>query len=536
MFKALKAALPAALTCCALSASADEYKRELLVPGSNFHGVHGITEGPDGQLYVGSVVGAATYSVAPESGAVATHIPAPMGMADDLEFGPDGSLAYTAYLAGMLHLRRPDGTIDTVATGLPGLNSLAWTSEGRLFATQVFLGDALYEIDPTGAQAPRKIMEGMGGLNGFDFGPDGRLYGPLWFKGQVVAVDVDAATLEVVADGFKIPAAANFDSKGNLYVVDTALGQVLRVDVSTGDKTLVAEVPNAIDNLALTKDDRLFITNMADNGVYEIDTETGGVRTLTEGELSMPGGLALWSDDGTDTLYVADLFAYRGVNPGTGAVTDFLRMQADTLEYPFNVRASENHVILTSWFTGTVQKVDRATGQSEAMWHGFAAPHDALELPDGSVVVAELALGQLTRATGEGEDERTAIATGLAGPLGLAPAGDDAVYLTEIAGVLSRIDLATGEKTVIATGLALPEGLDVTPDGMIVLAEAALQQVVKIDPTTGDKTVIASELPIGLPGLEGLPPSYIPTGIAAGSDGAIYVSSDLENAIYKLTP
>lgn len=74
----------------------------------------------------------------------------------------------------------------------------------------------------------------MGGLNGFEFGPDDKLYGPLWFKGQVAKVDVDNAELTVVADGFKVPAAVNFDSKGNLWVVDTALGQLVRVDPKSG--------------------------------------------------------------------------------------------------------------------------------------------------------------------------------------------------------------------------------------------------------------------------------------------------------------
>lgn len=537
MFKKKRAwLLAAALVMGSTVGQAAEYKRELLVPGSNFHGVHGITAGDDGTLYVGSVVGAATYSVDPKSGDVQTFIGSPQGMADDLEFGPDGTLAYTSFLAGIVHARRPDGTIEVLAEGLPGINSTAWTDDGRLFATQVFLGDALYEIDPKGAAPARKIMEGMGGLNGFDFGPDGLLYGPLWFKGQVVKVNVDTAEMTVVADGFKIPAAANFDSKGNLYVVDTALGQVIRVDPKTGDKTIVAEVPNAIDNLAFDAEDNLYITNMADNGVYRIDTTTGAATTLTEGELAMPGGLAVWSENGKDTIYVADLFAYRGVDAGTGKVTDFLRMQADHLEYPFSARANKDHVILSSWFTGTVQKVDRVSGKSLSIWHNFAAPHDALELPDGKLVVAELGSGQLTLASGDKPEDRRAIATELAGPLGLAWAGDNAVYVTELSGVLSRISLDTGEKSVIAEGLALPEGIDVDDKGMIVVAEAAKQQVVMIDPKTGEKKVIASGLPIGLPGIEGIPPSNIPTGVAAGSNGVIYVSSDLENAIYKLTP
>jgi hypothetical protein len=50
----------------------------------------------------------------------------------------------------------------------------------------VFIGDALWEIDIAGAKAPRLIAKDMGGFNGFEVGPDGMLYGPLWFKHQVV--------------------------------------------------------------------------------------------------------------------------------------------------------------------------------------------------------------------------------------------------------------------------------------------------------------------------------------------------------------
>src|SRR5690606_4430795 len=119
--------------------------------------------------------------------------------------------------------------VKQLASGLPGINSLAFKQDGRLFATQVFLGDALFEIDPAGVTAPRKIMEGMGGLNGFEFGADGKLYGPLWFKGQVARVDVDTAELEVVAEGFETPAAVNFDSQDRLWVLDTKAGKIIQL-------------------------------------------------------------------------------------------------------------------------------------------------------------------------------------------------------------------------------------------------------------------------------------------------------------------
>lgn len=185
------------------------YKLETVLPGSAFHGIHGLTFTSDNQLLAGSVLGRAIYRIDTETGETGIYIGPPTGMADDLEEGPDGSLGWTAFLDGKYYLRTPEGETLTLAEGLPGLNSTAWSPDGRLFTTQVFLGDALYELDPTGENPPRKIMEGMGGLNGFDIGPDGKLYGPLWLKGSVARVDVDTADLEIVADGFEIPAAVD---------------------------------------------------------------------------------------------------------------------------------------------------------------------------------------------------------------------------------------------------------------------------------------------------------------------------------------
>jgi sugar lactone lactonase YvrE len=192
----------------------------------------------------------------------------------------------------------------------------------------VFLGDTLYEIDVEGVKPPRVIMEKMGGLNGFEFGPDDRLYGPLWFKGQVAKVDVDKAELTVVADGFKTPAAVNFDSKGNLWVVDTALGQLVRVDPKTGAKKMVAQLKPSLDNLAIDDKDRIYVSNMADNGIQEVDAETGAAKQVIIGKLALPGGIGVVSDGLKDTIYVADVFAYRTVDGATGEVSEPARMHA----------------------------------------------------------------------------------------------------------------------------------------------------------------------------------------------------------------
>ena len=518
-------------------ASAQTYEVTKLVPGSAFHGVHGLGIDKAGHLYAGSVAGAALYEVDLKNGSAKIVIPSPEGMADDIAFAPDGTMAWTGFLTGDLYSRKGDGPLKKLASGLPGINSLAYRKDGRLYATTVFLGDALYEIDVEGAKPPRLIMEKMGGLNGFEFGPDDLLYGPLWFKGQVAKVDVDKAELTVVADGFKTPAAVNFDSKGNLWVVDTATGELVRVDPKTGAKKTVAQLKPSLDNLAIDDKDRIYVSNMADNGIQEVNPETGAAKQIIIGKLALPGGIGVVSDNGKDTIYIADVFAYRTVDGTTGEVSEPARMHAagGTLEYPMSATAKGDEVILSSWFTGTVQVIDRKSGATREMLHDFKAPHDAIRLDDGSLLVNELGAKSLVRVSGEHGKDRAVVVGDLAGPVGLVGGPKGSVYLTEaFSGQVSKVE-SNGEKTVIAKDLKMPEGIAQSGDGQLIVAEVGGRRIIQIDPQDGKVTEIAANLPIGLPGAPGTLPTNIPTGVGVGASGTIYFSSDIENAIYKIT-
>jgi hypothetical protein len=61
-------------------------------------------------------------------------------------------------------------------------------------------------------------------------------------------------------------------------------------------------------------------------------------------------------------------------------------MHADgvTLEYPMSATAKGDDVLLSSWFTGTVQVIDRKTGKTTEMLHGFKAR----TTPSSSVMAA----------------------------------------------------------------------------------------------------------------------------------------------------
>jgi sugar lactone lactonase YvrE len=514
---------------------ASRYEVSELVGPSAFHGIHGIAAAPDGKLLVGSVVGQAIYSVDPATGAVAEFIGPPNGMADDIAFAPDGTMAWTGFLIGKVFAQKPGGPIVEVATGLPGTNSLAFTKDGRLYFTQVFAGDALYEADVSGAAPPRKITENLGGLNGFEVGADGRIYGPLWFKGAIAAVDPKDGKIEVIVDGFKTPAAANFDSKGNLWAVDTAEGALYKIDVKARTKTKVADLDPALDNLAVDAQDRIYVTNMADNAVYNVDPATGTVTPIVKGKIAAAADLAIaHGDDGT--LYLADIFSYRQIDTASGAVTTKARMFGDTLSYPSGVGVGPKHVVLASMSSASVQIIDRMSGETVVLAHEFNGPVDAGETADGRVLVLETGSGSLIALDDEKGEKRSTVASGFNQPVAFALDGKGAAYVTSSDGKVTKVDLASGAKTEIASGLAAPEGIDVAPDGRLVVAEVGGKRLVAIDPASGASTTLAEGLPIGLAAPAGQAPAFLTTGVAVDGQGTIYVSSDLTNAILKVSP
>ena len=507
---------------------------EVLVEPSSFNGVHGLAIDAKGRLLAGSVLGNSLWEVNRQTGAAQVLIAAPEGQADDIAVGPAGALAWTNYLVGALRVRDSDTAPSrVVAKGLPGLNSVDYDRRnGKLYASQVFLGDALWEIDPAGKAAPRLIKKDMGGLNGFEVGPDGMIYGPLWFKGQVVKIDPANGDMKVINSEFKIPAAANLDGKGGLWVIDTNTGELANVSLATGKKTVAAQLSPALDNLAVAPDGTVYVSNMADNSIQAFTPSTGAVKLLTGGKLAVPSGLKVEGD----TLWVADVFGFRSVNVKSGAVKDIFRMQASDMEYPFAVGLSASHFALASWFTGTVQLVDRQTLKTTTMVHGLKAPMDALPMADGSLLYIELATGSLVRATGEKFATKTTVASGLEGPVQFVLGQDGAVYVTEAAGRLTRVNLADGSKTVVASGLALPEGVAQTPWGSFIVAESIARRLVEIDVAAGTRRTVAEQLPIGLEPGPGMPPPYVATGVAVGQDGVIYLSADRNNAVYKIRP
>jgi hypothetical protein len=424
----------------------------------------------------------------------------------------------------------PDGTQSVVAQLPPGVNPITFTDDGqRLFTALDFLGDGFYEVYLDGVTPPRLIIPTLGWLNGFDFGPDGLLYGPLIQPAKVVKINVDTGEMwDVVTDVYGT-AAVKFGPDGMMYFINQPTGEVKRMDLDSGEIELITILPNSLDNLAFDAKGRLFVSSAEDGFIVEV-MQNGQVRPVSPGGMIAPGGVAVLPDGkGHDNLFVGDLWVLRQFNGQTGKE---LFVERGDMAEAHSVAADGENLIVTSFMSNAVYLYDPSTRLLIDTRLDFNMPINAIRF-EGDLIVGELGTGSVVRSSGFGD--RQVLAT-LAVPLGLA-ATDDNLWVADWAlGMVFQL-VRDGHPVMIplADGLDEPEGLAVMPDGNLLVVEAGAGRVSIINSETGVVTPYVEGLLLGGMHLSGLPPFLIFNGIAVSQQtGAIYVSGDTANVLYRI--
>jgi sugar lactone lactonase YvrE len=488
-----------------------------------------------------STLGNEILVVDPETGDILSTIGANQKVLspDDVAFGHDGSLYWTSFEAGEVVRLTPDGTREAQPVA-PGVDAIAISHDGRrLFVALDFVGDALYELDPTFADPPRLIAENLGFLSAMNWGPDGFLYGPVLTKGQVVRINVDTREIVTVADGFTAPTAVKCDSEGRLYVADHATGEVSWVDLETGYKSVMARLMPGLDNLALDSVGRLFVSSAQDGSVHEILSE-GAPRSVCSGGMIAPGGVAVLPRGSGESVFVADVWTLREFDGITGdeiSVERHLMGVQGTIIAPLTVSRDGDNLILSSWVTdnGAVQIFNPATREIISDLRGFKSPLNAIRFQD-DIVVTQLETSSVVRVNTQDPEKRGAVATGLGVPVGLA-ATDDDLWVSDCAtGMVLQI-IADGEQldrpVAVAKGLVYPEGLAVDRDGSLLVVESEARRLTRIDPLTGARSTVAEGLDVCL---QGDHPTWVFNGVAVGPSGTIYVTCDVTNTLHAIRP
>jgi len=534
----------------------------VIAKGGPIHGADGIIVGPDGNLYITSAFGQEIVVMNPRNGRILHRLGLELGVEfpDDLVFGPDGSLYWTSIVSGEVGRMTPEGVV-TKQFVAPGVNPITFSPDGRLFVGLCFYGDGLYELDPELFAPPRPIIAAtpenpypLGFMNGFDFGPDGRLYGPLVAAGMVVSVDVGQSgdppsptpwtdgTIQIVATGLAEPTAVKFDPWDQLHVVSAGTGEVFRVDRTTGEKTVIAILEEGLSNLAFASRGELYVSNFHDGFITRI-LPSGQGRTLSPGGMILPGGVAvLQRPDGGDAVFVADLWSLREFDGRTGRDVGVYKgpflpgNDTPPLTKPMTVSADGDHLVVSSVVGSAVQVWDPQTDQV-LEHYPMPVPLNAIRFQD-DLVVADPVLGGVVWASDHGMIlSRDGASVFL--PAGLATDGEVLLVADWYTGKVWQIGFdgrAPLGPVLLASGLANPEGMAVDLDGSLLVVESGARRLSRIDPTTGAVQVVAEELELGAVGPPYMMPHYFLNGVAVGPSGAIYITGDVANVLYRIWP
>jgi sugar lactone lactonase YvrE len=508
--------------------------RALTAP-SALYGANGMRAGADGRIYVAQVVGSQISAVDVDTGQVEVVSPlgGPIVAPDDLAFGPDGAIYATEVMNARVGVREPSGATRVLREGLPMVNGITF-HRGRLFVDESRHGGRVMELDLAGGE-PRVLVESIPTGNALEVGPDGMLYFPVMEANEIWRVDPDGGAPQRVAGDLGVPDAVKFDPQGYIVSTQVATGEVLRIDPRSGQRTVLAQLDPALDNLAFVGD-RLFISSIPGQ-ITEI-LPGGKLRPLFAGALNYPLGLAM-ADDGR--LYVADGPTLFTLTTG-GELTQIASLFSPGCPgYVRGVAAVGGGEFVFTTANGVVARYRPFENESEVLASGFQELYGVALAPGGAVVAADMAAGRVVSIKSGVVEE---LARGLSQPRGVAIDADGACFVSE-SGAGRVVEIAGGRVETVLDGLEQPHGVLVLGRRLYVV-DAAAKTLVAFDLDSRTRSVIASELPVGAPRgvvpkrLSGFPPLSGPMGpfsaIAAGPDGVLYLSADGNGSVIALTP
>ncbi|HJU29202.1 MAG TPA: hypothetical protein VJ718_08525 [Candidatus Binataceae bacterium] len=515
--------------------TATGWKFARITQPSSLFGANGMRVGPDGRLYVAQAFGSQVSAIDIRDGAVATVSPigGQIVAPDDLAFDSRGTLYATEVMSARVCARSPNGEIRIIADNVPGANGIT-AYQDRLFMDECRPEGRMFELFADG-RAPRLMAENLPLPNALSVGPDGNIYFPAIGANEIWRIPLNGGRPERFAGDLAVPTAVKFDGKGSLLSTQGRSGEILKLDLQSGARKVVARVRPGLDNLALTGDDRLFVSHFVDGGVAEIMAD-GAERTLVPAGFLGPLGLAIAGDG---ALYAADGISMAVVEKDGACRRVGLLFDGQFPGFVRGVAAGANGSLIVTTSKGDVTSYHPVTHEMQEHMDGLSEAYGVAAGPGGSIVVAEGGDGRVIEIAGT---EVRVKARGLARPTGVAAAADGSCYACEAD--KGRVVHLNGAVESVIDGLKEPQGLALAGDDLYVL-DAGAQQLISLSLKTRQRTTIASNLPVGAPpgvtpkvlmGIAGLLPGPLRpfAGITVAADGTIYVAADGEGSIIAL--
>jgi sugar lactone lactonase YvrE len=529
---------------------------ERLIAATPLRGSNGITFGPDGRLWVAEYLPGRISAVDVTTGDVEVIIApdGPLQSPDDLVFDADGNLWITDVAPGRVWRRSPSGELTIAADGIHNPNGIAAVGN-RIFVNEMVPGGRVLELvasPPEPACSLKVLAEDLMLGNAMQAGPDGDLYYPHMFPGEVYRISPDGGTPTLVAEVAQT-VAVRFDRDGVLYVlsIDEA-GTITRIDGEQRTE-IVTGIPG-LDNAAFDADNRMYVSSFSSAGITEVRPD-GSLHEIVPRGLAGPYGIAV---DHNGTLHIADHY----------------RIDGAFLPFAHAIATSGDDLHITSQY-GQVTTTSRSETRTRA--ENLDQPQGIAVRPDGTLLVAEAGAGRVLAISPD--DVISILAEGLGRPVDVAVDADGRCYVSDEdhgtvyrldgpgpgsgprpgAGSGSRLDSDSGfgpdsgsgpesgfgsgrghaKPAIIVDGLHAPQGLTVTTDGRVLVVEAGRRRLVEAAPQI---RVLAEDLPVARPrplqpalsieGLPGVPRQF--AALTTAPDGTLHLGASADGSVIRL--
>ena len=509
------------------------YRAERLVKDSLFAGVNGATIGADGALYVVHTGDGSTTRIDLKTRKAATFIPPWAGtfITDDITSDDKGNFYSTGTTPVVGEVYRIDSNRQktVIARGLSAPNGIQYNKRtGRLFVTECFQGNRVFEVDPTGAKEPRLIVKEnvIPVPEGFGFDPDmNDLIIPDLGTGRILRVNPDSGEIGVIAEKFAGPVALKVGADKMAYIVEIP-GGVHRLSLDGQKREKLALLPPGLDNLALTPEGRLFVTSYWDATVYEVATDGSGKSRMLfpKGSSSING--IVWKNG---RIWISDAIMIRGVDKGAFVQTKLNSWAGTHMPLPIGLADGPGDQLLWPDFVNNAVTIgDPVKGEFKPIAGSLNRPVAVVaSKKEPKVYVAEYGAGQVTEIS-LSDGAKKPLATGLEGPMALAIV-DGTLYVSEgKPGRISRVDLATGRKEILVSGVVGKVGaLADDGTGSLLALSGSSGKLFRLNPKNPGLSVVA----------EGLPTAYGPIGsYPSGVEFATPMSVSASGDVYLATP
>jgi sugar lactone lactonase YvrE len=505
------------------------YKMVRLVKDTLFPGCNGATIGLDGALYIVHTGNGQISRVDLKTMKVSRFVP-PYGgifITDDITSDDNENLYVTGTtpLVGEVYRINRHGVKTVLARGLTAPNGIQYNKRtGQLFTTECFQANRIFELDIHGVKEPRLLVKEnvIPVPEGFDFDPKTNdLIIPDMGTGKILRVNPKTGAIATIAEKFTAPIALKIGPDNMAYFPELG-GAVYRLSLDGQKREKLAQLPPGLDNLAITKEGRLFITSYWDATVYEVSTNgSGKFKTL------FPTGpnQILGVIDKKGKILISDAIMIRTLEKDKYVASKLNAWAAHGMPLTLGLADGPgDQVFWPDCINNAVAIGDPVKGEFKAVAGELNRPMAVLmSKTEPKIYVAEYGAGQITEVSLK-DGAKKVLVKGLEGPLALAVV-DVSLYVAEAKlGRISKVDPETGKAEVFISGVVGKVGaLGNDGKGNLLALDGASGRLFRINPENLAVSVIAENLPVGYGAIGSYPGIEFPIPMTVNAKGNIYI-------------